>query len=83
MADNEKLGSTSPQVLLKNATNLDKLVNGRESESLPDRFAVLRRTWYGMEMIFNRSSRISGTWRTGGGAIGWQELGNWATGLTV
>jgi hypothetical protein len=51
MADNEKLGSTSPQVLLKNATNLDKLVNGRESESLPDRFAVLRRTWFGMEMI--------------------------------
>ncbi|STW26132.1 Uncharacterised protein [Klebsiella michiganensis] len=46
MADNEKLGSTSPQILLKNATNLDKLVNGRESESLPDRFAVLRRTWY-------------------------------------
>jgi hypothetical protein len=49
MADNEKLGSTSPQVLLKNATNLDKLVNDRESESLPDRFAVLRRTWFGME----------------------------------
>ena len=54
MADNEKLGSTSPEVLLKNATNLDELVNGRESESLPDRFAVLRRTWYGMEMAFNR-----------------------------
>ncbi len=34
MADNEKLGSTSPQVLLKNAINLDKLVNDRESESL-------------------------------------------------
>ena len=49
MADNEKLGSTSPQVLLKNAINLDKLVNDRESESLPDRFDVLRRTWFGME----------------------------------
>lgn len=54
MADNEKLGSTSPQVLLKNAINLDKLVNDRESESLPDRFAVLRRTWFGMETAHDR-----------------------------
>ncbi|MFH5047112.1 hypothetical protein ABWM37_29970, partial [Klebsiella michiganensis] len=54
MADNEKLGSTSPQVLLKNAINLDKLVNDRESESLPDRFAVLRRTWFGMEKANDR-----------------------------
>ncbi|QET48002.1 MULTISPECIES: hypothetical protein [Klebsiella] len=54
MADNEKLGSTSPQVLLKNAINLDKLVNDRESESLPDRFAVLRRTWFGMEKAHDR-----------------------------
>ncbi|HGD7254762.1 TPA: hypothetical protein ACI6QB_005105 [Klebsiella quasipneumoniae] len=84
MADNEKLGSTSPEVLLKNATNLDKLVNGRESESLPDRFAVLRRTWYGMEMIFNRFiTYITGRGEQAVGAIGWQELGNWATGLTV
>ncbi|HED2508115.1 TPA: right-handed parallel beta-helix repeat-containing protein [Klebsiella michiganensis] len=84
MADNEKLGSTSPQVLLKNATNLDKLVNGRESESLPDRFAVLRRTWYGMEMAFNRFiTYITGRGEQAVGAIGWQELGNWATGLTV
>ncbi|WP_434116833.1 right-handed parallel beta-helix repeat-containing protein [Klebsiella michiganensis] len=84
MADNEKLGSTSPQILLKNATNLDKLVNGRESESLPDRFAVLRRTWYGMEMIFNRFiTYITGRGEQAVGSIGWQELGNWATGLTV
>lgn len=54
MADNEKLGSTSPQVLLKNAINLDKLVNDRESESLPDRFDVLRRTWFGMEKAHDR-----------------------------
>ncbi|MEB2921598.1 hypothetical protein VKY30_18990, partial [Klebsiella oxytoca] len=54
MADNEKLGSTSPQVLLKNAINLDKLVNDRESESLPDRFDVLRRTWFGMEKAHER-----------------------------
>ncbi|HIA9765601.1 TPA: hypothetical protein ACWSP4_001780 [Klebsiella pneumoniae] len=84
MADNEKLGSTSPEVLLKNATNLDKLVNGRESESLPDRFAVLRRTWYGMEMAFNRFiTYITGRGEQAVGSIGWQELGNWATGLTV
>ncbi|EPO5657706.1 hypothetical protein ACUB9E_005040, partial [Klebsiella oxytoca] len=54
MADNEKLGSTSPLVLLKNAINLDKLVNDRESESLPDRFDVLRRTWFGMEKAHDR-----------------------------
>lgn len=84
MADNEKLGSTSPQVLLKNAINLDKLVNDRESESLPDRFAVLRRTWFGMEMVFNRFiTYITGRGEQAVGAIGWQELGNWATGLTV
>ena len=84
MADNEKLGSTSPEVLLKNATNLDKLVNGRESESLPDRFAVLRRTWYGMEMAFNRFiAYITGRGEQAVASIGWQELGNWATGLTV
>ncbi|EMJ9262572.1 hypothetical protein RRQ98_005681, partial [Klebsiella pneumoniae] len=63
MADNEKLGSTSPQVLLKNATNLDKLVNGRESELLPDRFGVLRLTWFGMEqkhdrLIINQEARF-------------------------
>ncbi|UYB54985.1 hypothetical protein N6B35_16770 [Klebsiella michiganensis] len=84
MADNEKLGSTSPQVLLKNAINLDKLVNDRESESLPDRFDVLRRTWFGMEMVFNRFiTYITGRGEQAVGAIGWQELGNWATGLTV
>ncbi|HHU4129618.1 hypothetical protein N5C89_30380 [Klebsiella michiganensis] len=84
MADNEKLGSTSPQVLLKNAINLDKLVNDRESESLPDRFAVLRRTWFGMEMVFNRFiTYITGRGEQAVGAIGWQELGKWATGLTV
>ncbi|EOG2010591.1 hypothetical protein ACK5EC_005137, partial [Klebsiella oxytoca] len=84
MADNEKLGSTSPEVLLKNATNLDKLVNDRESESLLDRFAVLRRTWYGMEMAFNRFiAYITGRGEQAVASIGWQELGDWAIGLTV
>ncbi len=84
MADNEKLGSTSPQVLLKNATNLDKLVNGRETESLPDRFGVLRRTWYGMEKIFSRFiDDITGRGESAVAAIGWQELGDWSIGLTV
>ena len=84
MADNEKLGSTSPQVLLKNATTLDKLVNGRETESLPDRFGVLRRTWYGMEKIFSRFiDDITGRGESAVAAIGWQELGDWSIGLTV
>ncbi|MBH8539459.1 hypothetical protein I8F65_23495, partial [Klebsiella pneumoniae] len=84
MANIEKLGSSSPEVLLKNATNLDKLVNGRESESLPDRFGVLRKTWHGMEMIFSRFiDYITGRGEQVVAAIGWQELGNWAVGLAV
>ncbi|HGE5046928.1 TPA: glycosyl hydrolase family 28-related protein, partial [Klebsiella pneumoniae] len=84
MANIEKLGSSSPEVLLKNATNLDKLVNGRESESLPDRFGVLRKTWHGMEMIFSRFiDYITGRGEQAVAAIGWQELGNWAVGLVV
>ncbi|HFT2748895.1 TPA: phage tail fiber protein [Klebsiella quasipneumoniae] len=84
MANIEKLGSSSPEVLLKNATNLDKLVNGRESESLPDRFGVLRKTWHGMEMIFSRFiDYITGRGEQAVAAIGWQELGNWAAGLAV
>ncbi|EMJ9261513.1 hypothetical protein [Klebsiella variicola] len=54
MADNEKLGSTSPEVLLKNVVILDKLVSDKESESLPDRFGVPRISWHGMEQDFNR-----------------------------
>ncbi|HDZ1298975.1 TPA: hypothetical protein RRX76_004652 [Klebsiella pneumoniae] len=84
MANIEKLGSSSPEVLLKNATNLDKLVNGRESESLPDRFGVLRKTWHGMEMIFSRFiDYITGRGEQAVAAIGWQELGNWSVGLAV
>ena len=84
MANIEKLGSSSPEVLLKNATNLDQLVNGRESESLPDRFGVLRKTWHGMEMIFSRFiDYITGRGEQAVAAIGWQELGNWAVGLAV
>ncbi|MFL9635088.1 hypothetical protein ACKC6T_29670, partial [Klebsiella quasipneumoniae subsp. quasipneumoniae] len=84
MANIEKLGSSSPEVLLKNATNLDKLVNGRESESLPDRFGVLRKTWHGMEMIFSHFiDYITGRGEQAVAAIGWQELGNWAVGLVV
>lgn len=54
MADNEKLGSTSPEVLLKNVVILDKLVSDKENESLPDRFGVLRKSWHGIEQDFNR-----------------------------
>ena len=84
MADNEKLGSTSPEVLLKNVVILDKLVSDKEKESLPDRFGALRRTWYGMEMIFSRFiDYITGRGEQAVASIGWQELGYWATGLTV
>ncbi|MFA1278404.1 hypothetical protein ACDI90_23440, partial [Klebsiella quasipneumoniae] len=84
MADNEKLGSTSPEVLLKNVVILDKLVSDKEKESLPDRFGALRRTWYGMEVIFSRFiDYITGRGEQAVASIGWQELGDWAIGLTV
>jgi hypothetical protein len=54
-----KLGSSSPQVLLKNATNLDKLVNGRNQNHYRIVCCTCRKTWHGMEMIFNRFSRLS------------------------
>ncbi|SXD43910.1 Uncharacterised protein [Klebsiella quasivariicola] len=84
MADNEKLGSTSPEVLLKNVVILDKLVSDKEKESLPDRFGALRRTWHGMEMVFSRFIEyVTGRGEQAISAIGWQELGSWATGITI
>lgn len=85
MADNEKLGSTSPQVLLKNAINLDKLVNDRESESLPDRFAVLRRTWFGMEKAHDRQMQSQeNRFDTFIASSGYEVIGDYTAGpLTI
>lgn len=84
MADNEKLGSTSPEVLLKNVVILDKLINDKEKESLPDRFGVLRLTWHGMVAAFNRLiAYLKSAGEQAIATIGWQELGDWAAGLTV
>lgn len=85
MADNEKLGSTSPQVLLKNATNLDKLANDRESESLPDRFAVLRRTWFGMEKAHDRQMQSQeNRFDTFIASSGYEVIGDYTAGpLTI
>lgn len=85
MADNEKLGSTSPQVLLKNAINLDKLVNDRESESLPDRFAVLRRTWFGMETAHDRQMQSQeNRFDTFIASSGYEVIGDYTAGpLTI
>lgn len=78
------LGSSSVKDLYDNAENVDRFVNDRTKEELDDRLGVLRKTWYGMEMIFNRFiAYITGRGEQAVGAIGWQELGNWATGLTV
>ncbi|WOO59814.1 hypothetical protein [Klebsiella quasipneumoniae] len=78
------LGSAAVKDLYDNAENVDKFVNDRTKEELEDRLGVLRKTWYGMEMIFNRFiAYITGRGEQAVGAIGWQELGNWATGLTV
>ena len=44
MAFNPPLGSTSPEVLLDNATRLDKLVNGPEA-TIPDRAGEPLDTW--------------------------------------
>lgn len=78
------LGSAAVKDLYDNAENVDRFVNDRTKEDLDDRLGVLRKTWYGMEMIFNRFiAYITGRGEQAVGAIGWQELGNWATGLTV
>lgn len=78
------LGSAAVKDLYDNAENVDRFVNDRTKEELDDRLGVLRKTWYGMEMIFNRFiAYITGRGEQAVGAIGWQELGNWATGLTV
>lgn len=78
------LGSAAVKDLYDNAENVDKFVNDRTKEELDDRLGVLRKTWYGMEMIFNRFiTYITGRGEQAVASIGWQELGNWATGLTV
>ncbi|EKQ8001592.1 hypothetical protein ACHCAK_22335 [Raoultella ornithinolytica] len=78
------LGSPAAKDLFDNAENLDVFANDRTKEVSDDRLGVLRKTWYGMEMIFDRFiSYITGRGEQAVGAIGWQELGNWAAGLTV
>ncbi|HFP9330572.1 TPA: hypothetical protein ACT1UT_001889 [Raoultella planticola] len=78
------LGSPAAKDLFDNAENLDVFANDRTKEVSDDRLGVLRKTWYGMEMIFDRFiSYITGRGEQAVGAIGWQELGNWATDLTV
>ncbi|HHS9478293.1 UNVERIFIED_CONTAM: hypothetical protein LJD30_15665 [Raoultella ornithinolytica] len=78
------LGSAAVKDLYDNAENVDRFVNDRTKEELDDRLGVFRKTWYGMEMIFSRFiTYITGRGEQAVGAIGWQELGNWATGLTV
>ncbi|MGR5601505.1 phage tail protein [Klebsiella pneumoniae] len=78
------LGSAAVKDLYDNAENVDKFVNDRTKEELEDRLGVLRKTWHGMEMIFNRFiDYITGRGEQAVAAIGWQELGNWAVGLAV
>ena len=78
------LGSSAVKDLYDNAENVDRFVNDRTKEELDDRLGVLRKTWYGMEMIFSRFiTYITGRGEQAVASIGWQELGNWATGLTV
>lgn len=78
------LGSAAVKDLYDNAENVDKFVNDRTKEELEDRLGVLRKTWYGMEMIFSRFiAYITGRGEQAVASIGWQELGDWVTGLTV
>ena len=79
-----ELGSTDPRDLLDNSQIADDYVNNKEVESVPDRFGVMRKTWFGMEAIF---SRLISLLKLQGDAaitaIGWQELGDWSIGLTL
>ena len=46
------LGTSSPEILLKNAINLDFAVNNITQAMWGDRFGRPRKTWYGMEAEF-------------------------------
>lgn len=71
------LGSAAVKDLYDNAENVDRFVNDRTKEDLDDRLGVLRKTWYGMEMIFSRFiTYITGRGEQAVASIGWQELGN-------
>lgn len=48
----EPLGSTAPQVLYNNASNMDDAMNFI-GPSWTDRFGKRRQTWYGLEQSFN------------------------------
>lgn len=48
------LGSTNPKDLYDNAQNLDNFVNGSDP-FYPDRFALQRRSWNGMEYDFDNA----------------------------
>ncbi|MCU8819388.1 hypothetical protein OE279_29325, partial [Klebsiella quasipneumoniae] len=56
MAFNPELGSTSPAVLLDNATRLDKLVNGPAAD-VPDRAGDPLYAWRGMMEKFDTSQQ--------------------------
>lgn len=81
---NNPLGSADPRDLLDNSQIADSYVNDRENETAPDRFGFVRKTWFGMESIFDR---LIALFKTRGdsaiSAIGWQELGNWAVGVII
>ncbi|MCP6370145.1 hypothetical protein NL455_09250 [Klebsiella pneumoniae] len=52
MAFDPPIGSSAPEVLLKNAKNLDFAVNDITTAFWEDRFGQERKTWYGIESSF-------------------------------
>ena len=67
------LGSTAAKDLYDNAQNLDEFLNNRQLEFFPDRLGVSRKTYHGIEVSAEEAIKN----------IGWQELGDWATGITL
>lgn len=65
--------SIDPRDLSDNAQNFDLAMNTRAAESWADRFAVARKSWFGMEQDFQRFLANSG----------YQNIGPYAAGLVI
>lgn len=80
----EPNGSTEPRDLYDNAQNLDIATNSITQETWLDRLNRTRKTWFGMEQVFNRLMvYLKGLGEEAISSIGWQELGDWVVNLTL
>ena len=85
------LGSSAVKDLFDNAENIDHFENDRINKTWLNRLGIRGKTRYGMESAFDeaqsdRAKLFQELLSSGESAIsliGWQELGDWSTGITV